>query len=255
MGSRKQKKSEPIPNREEKGLHNKKAAKQTIVTGHKREPLPKTPEVKRMVKDKNAYCSLKKGFETNPKCFEMRCCAHRNETKQRSAAHELVCTNCGHQGEVWKVPDHVLESEKESEEEILLTSSESEEANESKEEVGDDPSSGSDWDMEETAANQDSLSAYKFMDDETEPHELCEASHTRDLPYVSTYAPRRKRTEIDYDSEDDFRYGTLYKRDKGEANAYQMPEVPQDVVFPGARPKVRARVPEEEGNSDDDEDE
>ena len=97
-----------------------------------------------------------------------------------------------------------ISSEKESQEEILLTPSESEEseseANESKEEACEDPSSGSDWDMEETAANQDSLSAYEFTDDETEPHELCEASHTRDLPYVSPYAPRRKRTEIDYDS-------------------------------------------------------
>ena len=40
------------------------------------------------------------------------------------------------------------------------------------------------WDMEDTAANQDSLSAYEFTDDEAELHELCEALHTRDSLYV-----------------------------------------------------------------------
>ena len=77
--------------------------------------------------------------------------------KQRSAAHEIVCMNGGHHGEVWEVSDQVSESEKESEEEVLVTSSESE--SEAKEETGEDPGSGSDWDMEDIAANQDSLSA------------------------------------------------------------------------------------------------
>ena len=63
------------------------------------------------------------------------------------------------------------------------------------------------------------------------------------LPYL----PRRRRVEINYDSEDDFRYGNLYKRDQGESNAYNMPEDPNDVVFPGARPKTRA-VRNEEGD-------
>ena len=106
---------------------------------------------------------------------------------------------------------------------------------------------GSDWKMEmdETAANQDSMSAYEFTDDETEPHKLCEASHTRNSPYVSPYLPRRRRVEINYDSEDDYRYGNLYKRDQGESIAYNMPEDPNDVVFPGVRPKAKAKGDEE----------
>ena len=61
------------------------------------------------------------------------------------------------------------------------------------------------------------------------------------------YLPRRRRVEINYDSEDDYRYGNLYKRDQGESIAYNMPEDPNDVVFPGARPKTRA-VRNEEGD-------
>ena len=81
------------------------------------------------------------------------------------------------------------------------------------------------------------------------------ASHTRDSLYVSPYAPRRKKIEIDYNSEDDYRYGRLYKRDRVESNAYHMPEEPLDVVFPGTKPKVKARrVEEEEEESDKEED-
>ena len=61
------------------------------------------------------------------------------------------------------------------------------------------------------------------------------------LPYL----PRRRRVEINHDSEDDYRYGNLYKRDQGESIAYNMPEDPNDVVFPGVRPKAKAKGDEE----------
>ena len=61
--------------------------------------------------------------------------------------------------------DHVSESEKDSEEEILVTTSELE--SETKDEAGEDSGPGSDWEMEDTEANQDSMSAYEFTDDET----------------------------------------------------------------------------------------
>ena len=133
----------------------------------RQEPLPKIPEVKRVKKTNKEYCRLKSGPRKGPKCFDTRCCRHRNETKQRSAVHDIVCMGRGHHGEVWDVPDHVSESEKDSEEEILVTTSESE--SETKEEAGEDSGPGSDWEMEmdETAANQDSMSAYEFTDDET----------------------------------------------------------------------------------------
>ena len=70
---------------------------------------------------------------------------------------------------------------------------------------------------------------------------------------MSPYAPHRKRIEIDYNSEDDYRYGCLYKRDQGESNAYHMPEEPLDVVFPGTEPKTKARRVEEEDESDNEE--
>ena len=66
--------------------------------------------------------------------------------------------------------------------------------------------------------------------------------------------PRRNKIEIDYNSEDDYRYGRLYKRDRGDSNAYHMPEDPQDVVFPRTKPKVKTRRVEEAEESDSEED-
>ena len=212
-------------------------------------PLPEIPKVNRITKPSRSYrwCG-KKGSGKGPKCFDTRCCKQRDETKQRSAAHELVCMAGGHPDEVWDIPDHVSESEKESErdseEEILVTTSESESENCG----GSGP--GADWEMEvdETAVNQDSMSLYEFKDNEARPMD--------DPP--TPLRPGSRKEEIDYNSEDDYQYGDLYKRHEGEANAYVMPEDPNEVVHPGARPKVRQvrLVRSKEGaDSEDSEDE
>ena len=83
----KQRKSAPKSNAGEPVQLTKRAkapvAQEPIEIDLEQETLPKIPEVKRVVKSKKVYCSLKKGFERNPKCFEMRCCMHRNKNETK----------------------------------------------------------------------------------------------------------------------------------------------------------------------------
>ena len=76
------------------------------------------------------------------------------------------------------------ESEKDSDEEILITSSESE--------TGEESGPGAGWEMEvdETAANQDSMSPYEFEDDNM--------GSIDDAP--PTPMPGKRRVEINYES-------------------------------------------------------
>ena len=140
----KQRKSGPKSNAGESTQYTKRAKVPIAQESESRQkPLPEIPEVKRVTKTNRDYCGIKNGSGKGPKYFDTRCCRHRNETKQRSAAHEIVCMAGGHHSEVWNVPDHVSESEKDSEEEILVTTSESE--SDTKEEAGEDSGPGSDW--------------------------------------------------------------------------------------------------------------
>ena len=204
-----------------------------------------------MVKTKNRYCGHN-GDKHTEQCYEMGCCVHRNETKAESAVHENVCLNEGHYGEEllpYGEEENMLSNN--SEEEILVTTSESgDDANERPDDTNERPGQDQDWEMEDSEANNDSLSVYEYTNDKARPHELCEASHTSEL-YGSH--SRRHKVEIDYNSEDDYRYGRLYRRDRSKRKAYVMPEEPMDVIYPGAKPKIMARQAGEEAHSEDEE--
>ena len=69
LSGHKQRKSGQKPSVGEIVQRTKKAkasvAQAPIEIDLEQEPLPKIPEVKRVVKTKNTYCGLKKGYETN----------------------------------------------------------------------------------------------------------------------------------------------------------------------------------------------
>ena len=94
-----------------------------------------------------------------------------------------------------------------SEQEILVNLSES--------------GSEQDWDMEDSDANNESLSTYNQS--YTKASEKEEGEVSPPTRRKVNLHPKQK-SEINYDSEEDVRTCTLYKRDPGEETGWELPD-------------------------------
>ena len=107
--------------------------------------MPNAPPIRRLVPNTLRHCNHNHvGSDDKEECFELRCCDHRGDSDARAVVHEDVCPNMSHDPEEISINENSIASELEPE--ILVDSSES--------------GSEQDWDMEDSDANNESLSTY-----------------------------------------------------------------------------------------------
>ena len=211
----------------------------------KEKPLPDTPNVKRLAKLQNSYCDNTNAEYDGPRCLDIRCCRHRMlstrsvTSQERASAHERECQAGGHRQGIRpaSASEHSSESERGSESDPkdieIVSDSEMDSEEEAANVVPTD--SEDEWQREvnETEANQDSMSSYELDDKNIVNYMDLDQGHTAPSTPI-----RVRKWEINYDSEDEVNWGDLYKQYDGEERSWPFPEDTRQVIRTGAKPKI-----------------
>ena len=133
------------------------------------------------------------------------------------------------------VLEHLSESKRGSEKDLEVIS-ESERDSEEEEAANIIPTDSEEgWQMEvdETEANQESMSLYEFEDENIVNYMDLEQGHTAQSTPIKV-----RKWEVEYDSGDDSQWGNLYRKYDGEERAWPFPEDSRQVIRMGTKPKI-----------------